>query len=62
MSRKPILRGKTVENESLYPLNQIPGNIIVKFFGHIVYLISIGKDDLTGDDISIAFAKSLRYN
>jgi len=62
MSRKPILRGKTVENESLYPLNQIPGNIIVKFFGHIVYLISIGKDDLTGDDISIAFANAINGN
>ncbi len=59
MSRKPILRGKTEENESLYPLNQIPQDIIVKFFAHIVYLISVGKEDLTGDDVSIAFAKAI---
>ena len=60
MSKKPILRGKTEEAKSIHPLNQIPKDVIVKFFAHIVYLISVGKDDLTGDDVSIAFAKAIK--
>lgn len=60
MSREPRLRGVNSSRErSIYALNAIPKNIIVKFFAHIVYLLSVGKEDLTGDDVSIAFAKAI---
>lgn len=59
MNHNPKLRRQNINVKSLYPLNSIPEDIIIKFFSHIVYLISIGNDDLTGDDISIAFAKAI---
>ena len=60
MSHEPRLRGVNgSRGRSIYALNAIPPNIIVRFFAHIVYLLSVGKEDLSGDDVSIAFAKAI---
>lgn len=49
-------RSNTVE---LYPLNEIPEDVIVGICGHIVYLSATGREDLTGDDFGDALARAV---
>ncbi len=43
----------------LYPLNEIPEDIITGICGHIVYLLAVGRKDITGDDFGDAFAEAI---
>jgi len=45
--------------QELYPLNQIPNEIVVKICGHIVFLSSVSRKDLSGDDFGDAFATAI---
>ena len=45
--------------QELYPLNQIPNEIVVKICGHVVFLVSVGRKDLSGDDFGDAFAQAI---
>ena len=43
----------------LYPLNEIPDDIIINIAGYFVYLLYMGRKDLTGSDWGDAFAKAI---
>ncbi len=43
----------------LYPLNEIPEDVITGICGHIVYLLAVGRKDLTGNDFGDAFAEAI---
>lgn len=60
MSNHPRLRDlKKLSFQELYPLNEIPNDIIVKICSHIVYLVGVGRTDLSGDDFGDAFADAV---
>lgn len=57
---KPRLRdSKNLITHELYPLGQIPDTIIKKIGAYIVYLLAIGRSDMTGDDWGDAFAYAI---
>lgn len=43
----------------LYPINEIPDNIIIKIAEQITYLLCIGRKDITGSDWGDIFAESI---
>lgn len=42
-----------------YPLNEIPESLIKKIGGYLVYLMYVGRKDITGDDWGDAFADAI---
>ncbi|MGN0867259.1 MAG: hypothetical protein ACI4SG_06240 [Oligosphaeraceae bacterium] len=57
MNNTPRLRdSKKLSFHELYPLNNIPKEIIVKLCSHFVYLIATGRNDITGNDFGDAIA------
>lgn len=42
-----------------YPINEIPDNLVTRIAGSIVYLLYVGRKDMTGDDFGDAFAKAV---
>lgn len=60
MEQRPRLRdSKHLTTKSLYPLNVIPSEIITKIGGYLVYLLYIGRKDVSGNDWGDAFADSI---
>ena len=60
MELRPRLRdSKHLTTKSLYPLNVIPPEIITKVGGYLVYLLYIGRKDVSGNDWGDAFADSI---
>ena len=65
MNQKPKLRDskqittKLLATQPLYPLNLFPENIIKKIGSYFVYLIYIGRKDISGEDWGDAFADSV---
>ena len=60
MELRPRLRdSKHLTTKSLYPLNVIPPEIITKIGGYLVYLLYIGRKDVSGNDWGDAFADSI---
>ncbi|MDE5806779.1 MAG: hypothetical protein K2H76_01570 [Muribaculaceae bacterium] len=58
--KHPKLRdGKKLLTSELYPINEIPDEIIVKIAGYFVYLLYMGRKDITGEDWGDAFAKAI---
>lgn len=57
--RKPRLRDNKQTFSEIYPLNDIPDEIIVKIGGGIVYQLYIGSRDLTGSMWGDIFAKAI---
>ena len=56
----PRLRDSArLTTHDLYPLNQFPDDIIHRIGGYLVYLIYIGRKDLSGDDWGDAFASAI---
>lgn len=43
----------------LYPLNEIPNELITQIAGGFVYLMHVGRKDITGDDFGDVFAKAI---
>lgn len=60
MELRPRLRdSKHLTTKSLYPLNVIPSEIVTKVGGYLVYLLYIGRKDVSGNDWGDAFADSI---
>lgn len=51
-------RHKLITSE-LYPLNEIPDEIIIKIAGYFAYLLYMGRKDITGEDWGDAFANAI---
>lgn len=57
---KPKLRdSKKLKSREPYPLNEIPGKLITDIGAYFVYLIYVGRKDLSGSDWGDAFAKAI---
>ncbi|MBQ8568657.1 MAG: hypothetical protein IJ446_05510 [Oscillospiraceae bacterium] len=60
MERRPKLRdSKRLTTQTLYPLNIFPTEIINKIGGYLVYLIYIGRKDVSGNDWGDVFADAI---
>ena len=60
MELRPRLRdSKHLSTKTLYPLNIIPPEIITHIGGYLVYLLYIGRKDVSGNDWGDAFADSI---
>lgn len=57
--RQPKLRDSKKLNQDVYPLGELPPDILTKIGGGIVYRIFTGRKDLTGDDWGDIFAKAI---
>ncbi len=58
--RHPRLRDShRLLTEELYPLNEIPDDLIVRIGGYLVYLLYTGRKDLSGSDWGNAFADAI---
>lgn len=58
--KHPRLRdNKKLKTHELYPINEIPDDIIVKVAGYFAYLLYVGRKDITGQDWGDAFAKAI---
>lgn len=58
--RHPRLRdGHKLITRELYPINEIPDDIIVKIAGYFAYLLYVGRKDIKGDDWGDAFARAI---
>lgn len=58
---RPRLRdSKNLTTQPLYPLNVFPEKIITDIGSYLVYLIYIGRKDITGADWGDAFASSIK--
>lgn len=56
----PRLRdSKHLVTKELYPLNVFPKDLITKIGGYFVYLLYVGRTDLTGSDWGDAFAQAI---
>ncbi len=56
----PRLRDKhKLVTTEIYPINEIPEDIIVKIAGYFTYLLYTGRKDITGEDWGDAFAKAI---
>lgn len=60
MELRPRLRdSKHLKTKSLYPLNVIPSEIISSIGGYLVYLMYIGRKDVSGNDWGDALADAI---
>lgn len=58
--KHPRLRdGHRLVTSELYPINEIPDEIIIKIAGYITYLLYVGRKDISGEDWGDAFAKAI---
>lgn len=58
--KHPRLRdGHRLKTTELYPINEIPDDVIVKIAGYFAYLLYMGRKDITGEDWGDAFAKAI---
>ncbi|UTC67859.1 MULTISPECIES: hypothetical protein [unclassified Treponema] len=61
MEQHPKLRdSKRLTTKELYPLNIFPNNLITEIGSYFVYLLYIGRTDITGADWSNAFAQAIK--
>lgn len=58
--KHPRLRdGHKLITSELYPINEIPDDIIVKIAGYFTYLLYVGRKDINGSDWGDAFAQAI---
>lgn len=58
--KHPRLRdGNKLQSFEPYPLNEFPEDLIVKIGGYIVYLLYIGRNDISGQDWGDAFSDAI---
>lgn len=63
MTMRPRLRDRRrLNTETLYPLNVFPDEIVRKIGSYLIYLIYIGRSDITGNDWGDAFADAIQGN
>jgi len=60
MDKRPRLRdSKRLKTKTLYPLNVFPNELIKKIGSNLIYLIYIGREDITGKDWGDIFADAI---
>lgn len=60
MENRPRLRdSKQLTTQTIYPLNVFPKDLINRIGGYLVYLIYIGRKDISGNDWGDAFADAI---
>ena len=59
MSRPKLRDGNLKRQYELYPLGEIPNNIICEIAKWLVYNFAIGKNDISGEDWGDIFAKAI---
>ena len=60
MENRPRLRdSKHLSTQTLYPLNVFPEELVNKIGGYLIYLIYIGRKDVSGKDWGDAFADAI---
>lgn len=58
--KHPRLRDKhKLIASELYPINEIPDEIIIKIAGYFAYLLYVGRKDISGEDWGNAFAYAI---
>lgn len=58
--KHPKLRdGHKLITRELYPINEIPDNLIIKIAGFFAYLLYVGRKDISGKDWGDAFANAI---
>ncbi len=60
--KKPKLRGQKQSRSAVYPIGEIPEDVIHKIAGWLVYYAYVGHADLTGNDWGAFFAKAVGGN
>lgn len=60
MKRPKLRDGKKLTTQELYPLNMFPEDLIQKIGGYLIYLIYIGRKDISGADWGDAFADAIQ--
>jgi len=50
---------KNLHTSELYPINELPNELIEKIGAHFVYLLYIGRKDIGGEDWGDAFANAI---
>ena len=56
---RPKLRGKKQSRNSIYPVGEFPNTVLHGIAQRIVYLLAVGKADLSGDEWGHCFAESI---
>lgn len=60
MMNHPKLRdGRKLVTSEVYPINEIPDEVIFKVAGYFAYLLYVGRKDISGNDWGDAFAKAI---
>ena len=60
MMKHPKLRdGRKLVTSELYPINEVPDDVIVSIAGYFAYLLYVGRKDISGNDWGDAFAKAI---
>lgn len=60
MMKHPKLRdGRKLVTSELYPINEVPDDVIVNIAGYFAYLLYVGRKDISGNDWGDAFAKAI---
>ena len=60
MNDKPKLKDSNQrKHNEIFQLNEVPDSIIKLIGGHLVYLLSIGRTDISGDDWGDALASAI---
>lgn len=58
--KHPKLRDSNkLHTYELYPLNEIPDNVLIGIGSHLVYLLYIGRKDISGSDWGDAFSDAI---
>ena len=59
MQRPKLRDSSKLHNLEPYPLNELPDDLIVKIGSYLVYLLYIGRKDITGTDWGDAFSDAI---
>lgn len=59
MNEKTKLRGNAKQRSSLYPLGEIPREMVIEICRWIVHRLAVGYTDLDGDGFAGIFAKAI---
>lgn len=59
MDRPKLRDSKKLKSHEPYPLNELPEELITSIGSYFIYLIYIGRKDITGTDWGDAFAKAV---
>ena len=59
MQRPKLRDSKHLKTKELYPLNEIPEDIVYKIGAYLIYLTGTGRKDITGNEWGDAFAYAI---